>query len=81
MDSSTEFLFGLSANTQYLAHTQANPLTAASSPKSDGFQASMEGFEDAFKRVQTHVGVRMKVGKSYWMIDGPSYRVSDYQRL
>jgi hypothetical protein len=73
MDSSTEFLFGLSAHTQYLAHVRANPQTEhqlAELPK-----VNMEGFEHAFVRVQQHVGVRMKVGRSYWMIDGPSYRV------
>ena len=76
MDSSTEFLFGLSANTHYLAHVRANPQTKLASQQSEFAEVSMEGFEDAFKRVQQHVGVRMKVGKSYWMVDGPSYRVS-----
>ena len=37
-----------------------------------------DGFEEAFKRVQKHVGVRMKMGKSYWMIDGWSYRKACY---
>jgi cytochrome P450 len=68
MDSSTQFLFGISANTQICALVRAGKL-----PRREEI-VSMEGFEDAFKRVQEYVGVRMKVGKSYWMIDGFAYR-------
>jgi cytochrome P450 len=68
MDSSTEFMFGISANTQMCA------LVREGKAKSTSTTISMDGFEDAFKRVQKIVGVRMKMGKSYWMIDGWEYR-------
>lgn len=55
MDSSTEFLFGLSANTQVCAMVRDGKMDAKS------HVVDMDGFEEAFKRVQTHVGVRMKV--------------------
>lgn len=72
MDSSTEFLFGLSANTQLCAMVRNG--SKAATPAS----VSMNGFEEAFLRVQKHVGVRMKMGKSYWMVDGWSYRKACY---
>ncbi|RDI78682.1 hypothetical protein Vi05172_g11252 [Venturia inaequalis] len=68
MDSSTEFLFGLSANTQVCAMVREGKMDAKTNI------VDMDGFEEAFKRVQTHIGVRMKVGRSYWMVDGYSYR-------
>lgn len=55
MDSSTEFLFGLSANTQICAMVRESKMDAK--PQI----VDMDGFEEAFKRVQTHVGMRMKV--------------------
>jgi hypothetical protein len=55
MDSSTEFLFGLSANTQICAMVRDGKMDAKP------HIVDMDGFEGAFKRVQTHVGVRMKV--------------------
>ena len=72
MDSSTEFFFGLSANTQHcgMVRTGIKTATAAS--------VSMDGFEEAFVRVQRYVGVRMKMGKSYWMVDGWGYRKACY---
>jgi cytochrome P450 len=72
MDSSTEFMFGLSANTQMCA------LVREGKAKSMVNTVSMDGFEDAFKRVQKIVGVRMKMGRSYWMIDGWEYRKACY---
>ncbi|TLD36066.1 cytochrome P450 [Venturia nashicola] len=68
MDSSTEFLFGLSAKTQVCAMVRDGKMDAVP------HIVRMDGFEEAFKRVQTHIGVRMKVGRSYWMVDGYSYR-------
>ncbi|KIW07970.1 uncharacterized protein PV09_01869 [Verruconis gallopava] len=68
MDSSTEFLFGLSANTQLCAMVRKGTKDATAAT------VSMDGFEEAFVRVQKHVGVRMKMGKSYWMVDGWGYR-------
>lgn len=68
MDSSTEFLFGLSANTQLCGLVREGKIEPTSAT------ISMDGFEEAFTRVQKHVGVRMKMGKSYWMIDGFNYR-------
>jgi cytochrome P450 len=75
MDSSTEFLFGVSAGTQECALVREGKMEATE------MTVSMDGFENAFRRVQKHVGVRMKVGKSYWMIDGPSYRMACYDLL
>lgn len=72
MDSSTEFMFGLSANTQLCALVRAGKIEPTSAT------VSMDGFEEAFKRVQKHVGVRMKMGKSYWMIDSWEYRKACY---
>jgi cytochrome P450 len=70
MDSSTEFLFGISAGTQECGMVREGKMQPTE------MTVSMDGFEGAFRRVQKHVGVRMKVGKSYWMIDGPSYRLA-----
>jgi cytochrome P450 len=72
MDSSTEFMFGISANTQMCA------LVREGKAEPTSFTVSMDGFEDAFKRVQKIVGVRMKMGRSYWMIDGWEYRKACY---
>ena len=70
MDSSTEFLFGISANTQVYALARKGKI-----PEPDCL-VSMDGFEHAFKRVQKYVGIRMRLGKNYWLCDGPKYRAA-----
>jgi hypothetical protein len=57
MDSSTEFLFGISAQTQACAMVRHGKMDA--NPRI----VDMDGFEEAFKRVQCHLNVRMKVRK------------------
>ncbi|KAF2673138.1 putative cytochrome P450 [Microthyrium microscopicum] len=68
MDTSTDFLYGVSAGTQACHLVREGKLHATPAT------ISMDGFEQAFKATQGHIAVRMRLGTSYWWHDGPSYR-------
>lgn len=70
MDTSTDFLYGISAGTQACHLVREGKLMANSAT------ISMDGFENAFKKAQGHIAVRMRLGSSYWWHDGPSYRIA-----
>jgi cytochrome P450 len=70
MDTSTQFLYGVTAG------TQACHLVREGKSYATPTTISMDGFEQAFKKAQGHIAVRMRLGSSYWWHDGPKYRLA-----
>lgn len=63
LDTSTEFLFGRSTNSQMLSMTG-----------SDEEKRKAKEFTDAFQEIQEKMILRMHGGLFYWAIDGPKLR-------
>jgi cytochrome P450 len=70
MDTSTEFLYGTTAGTQVCYLVREGKLYATPAT------ISINGFEQAFKKAQGHIAIRMRLGSSYWWHDGPAYRMA-----
>jgi hypothetical protein len=68
IDSSTEFLFGKSTNTQIEATPQRFCKEVFNTEAKSGT------LEEAIKIGQKYMGTRTKLSKYYWMCDGFSYR-------
>lgn len=69
MDTATQFLFGLSAETQTAALVRDSKLPASS------YQESLlDGFDTTFIKAGSYVGHRIKLSNMYWMYDGLEFR-------
>ncbi|KAI0888404.1 cytochrome P450 [Annulohypoxylon maeteangense] len=69
MDTATQFLFGISAETQTAALVRAGKIPAEMYVKS-----LLDGFDDKFLEAASYVGHRIKLSKMYWVYDGLAFR-------
>lgn len=71
MDTATQFLFGLSAETQAASLVRAGRISA------DNYKGSLlDGFDEMFIKAGGYVGHRIKLSNMYWMYDGVDFRRS-----
>ena len=75
MDISSEFLFGYSLNTQRVGISRE---LAAPLPNHTDAQDEQD-FAESFDLVQEYLGMRNKLGKRYYLIDGFSFRRGIYR--
>ncbi|KAI1073389.1 cytochrome P450 [Whalleya microplaca] len=69
MDTATQFLFGVSAETQTAALVRAGKIPANTHVKS-----LLDGFDEKFLEAGSYVGHRIKLSNMYWAYDGIEFR-------
>lgn len=69
MDTATQFLFGMSSETQTAALVRAGKLSASARVDSD-----LDGFDETFLQAGSYVGHRIKLSNLYWIYDGLAFR-------
>ncbi|KAI0386468.1 cytochrome P450 [Hypomontagnella monticulosa] len=69
MDTTTQFLFGASAETQTAALVRARKI-----PSETHVKSLLDGFDDKFLEAGSYVGHRIKLSNMYWMYDGFAFR-------
>ncbi|KAI0011489.1 cytochrome P450 [Xylariaceae sp. FL0662B] len=69
MDTATQFLFGVSAETQTAALVRAGKIPADTHVKS-----LLDGFDEKFLEAGSYVGHRIKLSGMYWAYDGLAFR-------